>query len=501
LGTRGIDRAVCLVSLAIALLSAVAAMRWIHAHPFPIWWDEANYYNQVVDDRQAFLRGGPLAVVKSLLFADNQRPPAYRALVAPLAAVTLPSLPLLRSLAFILFMVSLALLWTACRAVASVPNALLATALVFSTPAVLASGAWFGTEYPLYLAIGLLLWSVLRDSPLGVAAAVALGLLAKASFLVIGGPVLLVAMITAANRQAARKLFLAAAGGALIAAGWWWCDPVAALQFAQLGRTFERAAFHHALTPATIMAKLRLFAEALGPGVLIAMGVAGIGAFRKREAMSPETRRAVLVGLSAAVPIILLAALSPVFVDRHFAPALFGLALPLAIFVQDTRPAIRLGLAGIVLIQAVCMAVVPMRFLPAAEQTDWSKLRTVVHGTYPRIAFMGGFPSMSPPEIRYGWTRDGSDVSVIWLWRFEERQIDWPKVMEEALRSDAVLVDPSPSALMSDSESLAGQELLDNRYSAELIERLRASGTFENPVPFRAGTHKSLELLVYLRKH
>ena len=389
---RGFDRAVCVLSLAIALLSTVAAMRWIQAHPFPIGWDEANYYNQVADDRQAFLRHGPLGVVKSLLFADNQRPPAYRALVAPLAAVTLPSLTFLRSAGFLLFVAALALLWAACRTVVSVPNALLATVLVFSMPAVVASGVWFGTEYPLYLAVGLLLCSVIRGAPLGVAAAVALGLLAKASFPAIGGPVVVVAMITAGSGHAARKLLLASACGVVVAAGWWWWDPVAALQFAQLGRTFERAAYQDTLTLATIAAKLRYFAQALGPGVLIAVGIAGIAAFRGRETMSPESRRAALLGWSAAVPLVLLAGLSPVFVDRHIAPALFGLALPLAIFVQRISPALRLGLAGIVLIQTVFMAAVPMRFLPYVEQTDWSRLRAIVPGPSPRIAFMGWIP-------------------------------------------------------------------------------------------------------------
>src|SRR5688572_9525449 len=246
--SRGIERSIRAASLAIALLATVAVVRWTRAHPFPLWWDEANYFKQVVDDRRAFLDGGIAAGLKSLLFADNVRPPGYRAIAAPVAAITLRGLALLRTIAFSVTIAAFLLLWRGCRMVASESSSFLATAMVFSIPEILTSGAWFGTEYPLLFAIALLLYSLIRHAPVGVAAAVVLGLLSKTSFLLIGGPVLLTAMITSRNRKETQTLLVASVCGTLIAAGWWCWDPVDALRFAQLGRTFERVSFEHPLS-------------------------------------------------------------------------------------------------------------------------------------------------------------------------------------------------------------------------------------------------------------
>lgn len=480
--------------VAIALLATIAAVRWLDAHPHPIWWDEANYFNQVVDDRQAFLQGGAVAGLKSLLFADNVRPPAYRMIVAPVAAVALPSLALLRTIAFCVTAAAFVLLWRACRIVASPPSALLAAAIVFSIPEILSTGAWFGTEYALIFAIALLLDSLLRDQPVGVAAAVALGLLSKASFFVIGGPALLTAMLL--SREQIRKLMLSAAAGALIAAAWWYWDPIDALEFAQLGRVFERLSYQEHLSSPVLGTKLARFAAALGPGILLAAALLGIEAIRQREPVSPQARRAVILAAVMAVPLIVLSLLSPTFVPRHFAPALLAAGIPIAIALDRARNPVRLGVAFLALLQVTWMAIAPQRFLPRVEQTDWRGLRAAVPQTAPRIVMLGGWPSLSPPEIRYGWTRDGLEASTLWLWRAEDRQIDWRHVMRDALAADAVLVVPPGE---SKNEGLTPYERADNRHNAELMRRLQATGTFAEPVAMRIGTSMKTDVLVFRR--
>jgi hypothetical protein len=504
---RGIDHSLRVVSLLILLAAAIAALRWNAAQRYPLWWDEANYYNQVFDDRQAILQGGPAALAKSLLFADQDRPPAYRALAAPFVAVTLPSLSLLRTFALCVTISSMLLLWRACRTVASPASALLGTALVFTSPAILASGSWFGTEYPLLLAVALLLDSLLRDAPLGVAAGIALGLLAKASFLTIGGPVMLAALLTARHRDELRRLLLASACGGVVAASWWYWNVVPALRFAQLGRTFARAAFTNPLSLATLGDKLLVLASAIGAGVAIAAVLLGIDAVRgQREPVSraptrltAEARRPLLLAASGGVPLLVLTLLSPVFVQRHVAPALLVLALPLALLLDRARPAVRAAIAVIALLHVAWMAVAPTTFLPRVEQTDWRRLRALVPAPTPRIAFLGGWRSLSPPEIRYGWTRDGLDATTTWLWRSEERQIDWANVMREALASDAVLVVPPSAASIIPNTLGRTYERADNRHNAELIQRLETSGQFAQPVPFRIGTREQADLLVYRR--
>lgn len=488
----GLDRAIRLASLIIALLATIAAVRWTRAQPFPLWWDEANYFNQVVDDRRAFLDGGAVALGKSLLFADNARPPAYRAVVAPVAAMTLPSLALLRAIALCVTMASLVLLGLACRTVASSSSSLLAAAAVFAMPEVLASGAWFGTEYPLFFAVALLLFSILRDVPAGVAAAVALGLLAKTSFLAIGGPLLLAALIAARSR---RSLVLASACGMLIAASWWFWNFASALQFAEYGRTYQRGAYDHPLSLVVLGERLRQLSSAAGIGMVLAAVLLGINAFRRRDPVSPEARRALLLTVAAVVPIILMALLSPAFLPRVIAPALLALALPVAVLLDRARPALRIGVAALILAQVAWIATSPTSALPSVERTDWSRLRTIVRTPSPQIAFIGGWPSLSPPEICYGWTRDGQTASAEWLWRFEERRIDWPTVMHTALASDAVVVIPPEAAAQGSHHVRA-----DSQHNAEFVRRLQASREFDQPVLFRIGTVERVDALVYQRR-
>jgi hypothetical protein len=476
--------------LLIVLLATLAAVRWTAAHPSPLWWDEANYFNQLFGDRAAFDRDGVIGVLKSLLFADPARPPAYRMLALPLALpltmASLPSLAALRVLALVVTLGAMALLARAARAVATLPSALLAASFVLAMPGVLTSGAWFGTEYPLFLAIALLLAALLRHSPLGLAAAVALGLLSKTTFALIAGPALLAALLLAREWRERRNLLIPSAAGALVASIWWGWNAVPALRFGQLGRTFERASLGDVFSVVTALQKVRIFLEeGLGYGVAIALVLGVAVLLLRREPWTPSQRRALLIAVAASVPILVLLAFSPVFVARHFAPALLPLAIPLALLLDRVPPPVRLTAVALALLQIVAFAAMPTRFLPQVEQTDWARLRAIVPGPSPHIVFLGGWGSLSPPEIRYGWTRDGHDATVRWLWRFEDRTIDWPHVESEALASDAVLVVPP------------GTPGPDNPHNAELLRRLEASHRFGAPIPFTIGTRAPIEVLVY----
>jgi hypothetical protein len=473
----------------IVVLATLAAVRWTASHPFPLWWDEANYFNQLFGDRATFDRDGVTGVLKSLLFADPARPPAYRMLALPLAIASLPSLAALRILALMVTLASMALLARAARAVATLPSALLAASFVLAMPGVLTSGAWFGTEYPLFLAIALLLAALLRHSPLGLAAAVALGLLSKTTFALIAGPALLAALLLARDWRERRGLLVPSAAGALVASAWWGWNAAPALRFGQLGRTFERASLGEVFSVVTALQKVRIFLEeGLGYGVAIALVLGVAVLVLRREPWTPSQRRALLIAVAASVPILVLLAFSPVFVARHFAPTLLPLAIPLALLLDRVPPPVRLAAVALALLQIVAFAAMPRRFLPQVEQTDWARLRAIVPEPPPHIAFLGGWGSLSPPEIRYGWTRDGHDATVRWLWRFEDRTIDWPRVEAEALASDAVLVVPP------------GTPGPDNPHNAELLRRLEASHRFAAPVPFTIGTRAPIEVLVYLRE-
>jgi hypothetical protein len=407
--------------------------------------------------------------------------------VLPLTVFALPSLAVLRAVALAVTLAAMALLAGAACRVATLPNALLAAASIFAMPAILTSGAWFGTEYPLFLATGLLLVSLLCEWRIGLAAAVALGLLSKSTFLLIGGPAIFVALITARTGRDRFAPFLSVAVGAVIAASWWVWHTAPALRFAALGRTFERAIFD-----GTVLGKLWVFmAEGVGGGLAIALVVL----LARGLPSTVEKRRPLLIAAAASLPVLLLALFSPVFVPRHFAPALLPLAIVLAVLLDHVGPSVRIGVATLALIQGLALAAAPERLLPLVEQTDWSRLRAVIPKPTPCIAFLGSWGCLSPPEIRYGWTRSGDKASAVWLWRFENQDIDWPRVESEAMASDAVLVVPPNAA-----RALYGPELEDNRFNAELIRRLEVSHEFVAPMPFRIGTRVPVDLLVYRRR-
>jgi hypothetical protein len=490
-GAGAVERVSGATALLIAILALVAAVRWTAAHPQPLWWDEANYYNQVIGDRTAFIRGGLPGVARSLLFADAARPPAYRMGVLPLL-VEPPPLDLLRRVALVMTIVAMALLAWAARAVATRSSALLAASFTLAMPAVLTAGAWFGTEYPLFLSVALLLASLLRGLRFGLTVAVALGLLAKTTFVVIAAPAILVALLLARDWRARRDLLVPSAIGALAASGWWFWNAGPALRFGQLGRTFERASLGDVYSLATALQKVRIvLEEGLGYGVAVALLVLLVATLAMRRQASerwpPEQRRALLIAVAATVPLLLLLAFSPVFVARHFAPALLPVTVLVALLLDRLPASARVAAAALALAQVAGLAAAPERFLPLIEQTDWSRLRAAVPGRTPHIAYLGNWGSLSPPEIRYGWTRSGDEATVTWLWRFEWRTIDWRRVEAEAVASDAVLVVPP------------GTPGRDNQYNAELVRRLEASGTFEPPVPFTIGTRAPIALLLYRR--
>ena len=483
-GERG--RTTLLAAL-IVLATLCAALRWTAIHSLPLWWDEAQYANQAIEDHGAFERGGVAGVVKALLFNDPERPPAYRAFVVPLTAFAFPRLAVLRAISLTVTLLAMFVLYLACRSA-------LAVAMVFSMPAVFTSAAWFGTEFPLFLAVAMLCAALVpRVSPLLLALAVALGLLSKSTFFIIGAPAILAAMIFARrDRRELVRLVLASAAGGIVAAGWWMWHFGPALRYAQLGRSFVRESLGGSFA---LVARAQIFAFD-GVGILLPVALVIVFALGRWRG---EHRRAAIIGLAGALPLLLLACTSPVFVPRHFAPAFLPLALAIAASLDALRPSLRVAAGVIALVQIVAIAAVPERFLERVEQTDWRILRPLVAQKTPDIAFAGAWPSLSPPEVRYAWMREGGDARVRWLWRFEEGPIDWTRVMCDVAASDLVLVVP-PGVQPRGDERLAVARGVDNQHDAELIARIESSRAFNGPLRVRAGRVEPVELLVYVKR-
>jgi hypothetical protein len=479
----------------ISGLVVVLAVLWSGRHPFPIYWDEAEYVNQVFDDRDALVSRGVPGLTKALLFRDNVRPPAHRLFAVPVAASHRPSLETLRLLSGCVSLLAAALLMLAARGTTSPSVSLLAASMMVSAPAFFLSGAWFGTEFPLFLATSLLLLALAdRVRPLLLTVAVALGLLAKASFAGVLLPVLLVRGVLSRRE---RSQVLALSGGTLcgvlLAMPWWWWNGKSALAFAEYGRTFPQAAMRAPRSPEAILTKLEIMVQGLGPGLAVAIVVlTTIAALTNRSGIF-------WMGLAAALPIPLLALGSPVFIPRILAPALFGIGLICAAGLQRARPWLRLVLAVLILATTVPLAFRPSPSMPRVGQTDWAVLRDNVTGQAPLVAIMGGWPTLTPPELRYAWRAAGRNASVDRLWFLESGPIDWNAVMRRAGERDAIVVVEPGSGRRTDPK-FAVDLNIENQHNAEFIRRLEARGGFASPIRIVIGRDEQATVRVYRRE-
>jgi hypothetical protein len=443
---------------------------------------------------------GVIAVVKRFLFADSVRPPAYRALALPFTAMFGASLPLLRGVALTGTLFAFAILVMALQRTTGWTNALFGGAMVFTTIPILSSGGWFGTEYPPFIATALLIASLAPTvSPVLLAAAVALGLLSKASFVVLAVPAIAVCFVLdRRDRRSLLSMALAGAAGVTVASGWWLWHLEAGLAFAQYGRSFERASLGSSASPAMIVEKLRILLFSFGPGVVLAVFLLIVVSRYRACVINARLFRLQAVGAAVLLPLIALAFASPVFVARHFCPAFLGLAAIVAVIALRASPTVRTTAALLVAAQAVVLALSPYLFFPRVEQTDWSQLQKFSTVASPRVAFMGGWPSMSPPEVAWAFRKSGQNVTVRWLWRFEEGPIDWERVMTEAVESDLVAV-VRPGARHRADARLKIDSNIDNTHNLEFANRLTGVGQFAEVGIITVGRREPVAVRIYSR--
>lgn len=451
-------------SMALAMLAVVSAVvRWQLHHPLPLFWDEANYVSQAILDHRFFQSGGVVRLVKALLFEDPLRPPAYRLLVLPWSLFLEPSIPALRCTSLLFSAIAFFFLYRAAWTLHGVDAALAGVTLLAAMPGIFLSAGWYGTEFPLFLSIGVLLFSLHRQSPLGISAAVALGLLSKVTFLLIAAPAILATALL--NRRP--RIFLAAAAGSLVASPWWFFHWRAAIDYARFGASGVRwqSPYDFRVRAAEVILR------ATGPLVFGAVCVVLI-----RFRGSDGERRPYAVAAFAALPLFLSALASPVFVARHFSPAFLPLVFILSAGAARLAGRERLIVGFCLGLQALAYALFPGQTLLVGPQFDWRILRPLVAAERPLISFVGIFPGLSPPEIRYAWLRDGRDADVRWLWS-PEQPAGWPSLMTDAAKCDLVVVVDATSLALS-----SAPELLDNSKDQEAIRRLSMCGSFEPPV-------------------
>jgi hypothetical protein len=461
---RGYDRLVIALSMIAIVASFIAAARYGLLNPLPVFSDEATYVNQSILDHRAAAAHGPLGAVKALLFNDPQRPPAYRALALAMSPFWTPSLTALRCLSLAVWCLALGFLWLAARAVSSPVAALLGIAAAFAMPSLFLAVGWYGTEPALYLAIALLLAALVRRWTVAIVFAVALGCLAKTSFLPVGGPAIIAALII--DRR--WRIFGAALGGVVLALPWWAYNGKLAFAYARFAVTDA-----HWARELMVGERIRELIEwGFGPLFFIAL----IVLLACLRAPDPAGRRALMIAAAAVLPLLFMDWMSPNCTARHLSPALLPLAIVIAIAAFRV-PRLAVLAAVLVALQAMVFAFLTPRLLPV-PQYDWSALRPLSPKPVPRVAIVGVVDGFSEPEVRYAWLRAGGAADVLAL--ANTRAVPDSSVKE--LLSSDIIVAPPPEVV----SSLSGEWRLDNSRDAELISAVEASGRFaRQPLPLK----------------
>jgi hypothetical protein len=477
-------------SCAIALLAA--AFAWMRHNPMPAYFDEAVYAESAIFDEWQASHRGIRGLTESLVKLDPRRPPLHRVLVLPVSIPAGADLLALRLVSFSLFLLAALMMADAVRRATDGPSAVTAFLLLLGAPILISSTRVFGTEYAMLFAAALLVWSVMRRSPLGVAIAIGLGLLTKATFLLAAIPLLVAAFVL--NAMPRRALALACAAGVVVALPWWLHDPMPALRFA-----FSPAAFvRHRLSVPHYWYEVARTGTGFGIAALLLL-------IRPR-------RNALLIMLAAG------ASLAPILTTftgshnpRHLALTIF-LAMPA--LAMALRPRFALVAAVIAALQIGGMAF-PRRWSEAdaersfirrgvlevfapVEQWDWSPLREFADNLgkpRPVIATLGEGYQFNRPQIRYAWQRVRRDAQVLSLYRWDaDPPLDLRGAIERATVADLVVTAPRYRGEATDGQ------LPNNVYNDVFTAALARDPRFHGPIALDVGVRQPVRVAVFVRR-
>jgi hypothetical protein len=518
----------------------VASVRWILDHPYGVHADEIYYLNQVLADirglHDIFQNGIRHTVASIFLHADPAKPPAYRLIALPVLVSFGYHTATARFVSLVLSGLSAWFLYLTAARLANRAAGALAVLLFLASPEVLAESVFFSTEAPLFLAVSAMFyflvdsWRARTNSPrnwTGLGLAVGLGLLSKASFVVIALPVLTLALVASHWKWLAApsvpSLFKSGIVGVLIAGPWWISNFRPTLEYAhwvtiQDRITLGRPSF------ATFGRWLdTVFLGLVGPGLsilLVLIGGAWLLSTWKRPTTRKVTRTAVLIGCTLAIlPLAAVQLSGTNHLLRYMAPAMIPLALLAGVLSHETgwfgSPWARV--ASMILIGAQTLMLVypvvfpnthaldpglptgglPWRTMIRFDQWDWTPVKQISRDcglTTPRISFLGNGRSFNWSQIRYAWFVEGQNPpEVTWLWQYEKPPLNWRDVMVSIGESDIVVTAPNYIGQLTDRQDT------DNRYNAEFAQRLYGDKRFRGPIRLQMGRFESVEVLVFVK--
>lgn len=520
-----------------------SAIRWIFEHPYGIHWDEALYFNNVLIDLQKLHTGSLRKLASILIGPDGAHPPANLLLALPFLAAFGFHTAIARLVTLACWAVSGWILYLTTRRIASPAAGAFAVMVFCLSPEVVSASIFFSTEGPFYLATAVTLyfvsfyWGDEVEHPrgwIGLGLAIGLGLLAKSSFVLIAGPILIVTLFFIGRRDrtiSALSCYLKACAVVLVVAAPWWLEN---LKYALNYMKFAREQPRNSLGAVSLVTWAKWFftvvVSLIGPALSILIGVIAIVAFRKivmknGVGLSPAHRAALVACTCGVLPIVALQLSGTNHLLRYLCPAVIPFAMAVAILSDATgwiRSRSALAVSGMLAAVQVLIIVTPVAFpnhqpvdpgfynggLPwrimvRFEQWDLKPLREIAQDCglkKPRIAFLGMGRPLNPPQILYPWFAAGITANERngfpepeWLWRYEQGPLDWQQVMNSAEQSDMVLTAPTFVGQATDRQNF------DNQFNREFAEKLASNLRFRGPIRLEVGRFEPVELLVFLR--
>lgn len=536
------------------LFILVAAVRWILDHPYGTHWDEALYFNEALADLHK-LHSGSLRQLGSIVIGgDTWRPPAYRLLALPFLALFGFHTALARLVTLSCWGVSAWLIYLTTRRIANRAAGALAVLVFCLAPEVLSDNIFFSTEGPLLLATsGMLyfLWGgedgLGRQRWIGLGLAIGLGVLSKATFLLIALPVLVLAFISQRRKnsgdQAVASFLKAGAVAFVVAAPWWLKNIGPALRWAKVASEQPRNSLGAPSLVTWAKWLITVVVDLLGPSLSILIVLVVVVSLReiiisRSASLNGVQRTTLLACICGALPLVALQLFGTNHNLRYLCPAIILLAVAVgilssatglirsraAVLIFGTLALVQLLMIGAPVVypnnRAVDPGIVsgwlrlspgivngsgpPWRTMVRFDQWDWKPLRDITQSCgleKPKIAFLGIGRSLNPPQILYPWFIAGASPSErngfsdpLWLWRYEQGPLDWQKVADLIGESDVVLTAPGFVGQVTDRQDL------DNRYNSEFVARLVKDPRFHGPTRLEMGRFEPVEIDVFMNK-
>lgn len=524
------------LAIAIFILVTFAAFAWMRENPQANDWDEALYFNQVMGDVHLVKSGGLYKIARAFLIQDKERPPAYRILAVPFTFIFGFSPTVVRLVSFGFFTVSLIFVFLATKCIGGIRAGAFAVIFLCLCPGIIWPVMVFGTEYPFFLAIAAMLyflfvnWDTERElkySWIGLGVSLGIGAIAKATFLVIGLPVLFFSFILSWRRiiinPSPSYLVKAATLGTLLALPFWLLNFHHYLSYANYAMTYIRHAWGSSfLGPGWMFFMSLLVQSALGLPLTILL-ILMISALvvsvilQKDTGLDRPHKTALLI---CCIPTLLLPIVQLTGVNmnpRYFSPALIFLAVGtgvLSIATLWTRVRLSTIIATFLFVSQLLMIIAPTVYpvvysyntdiarmeapwlvMARRDQWDWNQLREVARSygiKKPSISYLGNGDLFNPPQIEYPWVINEEEVKVKWLWRYEDGPIDLDKIMESIIDNDIILTAPDYVGTPIDKQDL------DNQYNDEFARRLRSDPRFKGPMQLSMGRLDKADILVFV---